>query len=62
MMHFLAIQKALSPDEAALAKEVAKAFSPAELNAWIADLSKLSVPEAVAKIRAIVARGAAGAS
>ena len=62
MMHFLAIQKALSPDEAALAKEVAKAFSPAELNAWIADLSKLSVPEAVAKIRAIVARGAAGAA
>ncbi|MCE9574531.1 MAG: hypothetical protein K8W52_15390 [Deltaproteobacteria bacterium] len=62
MMHFLAIQKALSPDEAALAKEVAKAFSPAELNAWIADLSKLTVPEAVAKIRAIVARGAAGAA
>ena len=58
MMHFLAIQKALSPEEAALAKEVAKAFTPAELNAWIADLSKLTVPEAVAKIRAIVSRGA----
>ena len=56
MMHFLAIQKALSPEEAALAKEVAKGFTPAELNAWIAELSKVSIADAVARIRAITSK------
>ncbi len=51
MAHFIAIQQALTPKEAALAREVAKSFSPAELRAWFAELSKLSVPDAVAAIR-----------
>ncbi|MCE9576287.1 MAG: hypothetical protein K8W52_24270 [Deltaproteobacteria bacterium] len=62
MMHFLAIQKALPAEEAALAKEVAKGLTPAELNAWIGELAPLSVPDAVARIRSIIAKlGPAGA-
>ena len=61
MMHFLAIQKALTAEEAALAKEVAKGLSPAGLNAWIGELAPLSVPDAVARIRGIIAKvGPAG--
>ncbi len=56
MVHFLAIQQALSPEEAALAKEVAKGLAPAELNAWIADLAARSIPDAVATIRAITSK------
>lgn len=54
MAHFIAIQSALSPEESELAREVAAQLSPAELRAWFDDLSKLSVDEAVAKIRKIV--------
>lgn len=62
MMHFLAIQKALTAEEAALAKEVAKGLTPAELNAWIGELAPLSVLDAVARIRSIIAKlGPAGA-
>jgi hypothetical protein len=51
MGHFLAIQSALTPDEAALAREVASTLSPRELRAWLAELGPLSVPDAVAVIR-----------
>ena len=54
MTHFIAIQSALTPDEAALARQVAAELSPAEMRAWIDELSALSVPDAVAKIRAII--------
>ena len=54
MAHFIAIQSALSPDEAALAREVAAQLSPAELRAWFDDIGKLSVDEAVTKIRKVV--------
>jgi hypothetical protein len=56
MMHFLAIQKALTAEEAALAKEVAKGLTPAELHTWVGELTPLSVPDAVARIRAIIAK------
>jgi hypothetical protein len=54
MAHFIAIQSALTPEEAAIAREVAKDLSPAELRAWFAELAGLSVPDAVAKIRSII--------
>lgn len=55
MTHFIAIQSALKPDEAALAREVASNLSPTELRAWFDELSKLSVPQAVQKIRVLIA-------
>jgi hypothetical protein len=54
MTHFIAIQSALAPAEAALARQVAAELSPAELRAWIDELSALSVPDAVAKVRAML--------
>lgn len=55
MQHFIAIQSALRPDEAAMAREVASTLGPAELRAWFDELSKLSVPQAVQKIRVLIA-------
>jgi len=55
MVHFVAIQSALMPEEAALARDVASNLSPAELRAWFDELSKLSVPQAVQKIRVLIA-------
>lgn len=54
MSHFITIQSALTPAEAALARQVAAELSPSEMRAWIAELSALSVPDAVAKIRAFI--------
>ena len=59
MAHFFAIQNALAPAEAALAREVAKDLSPLELRTWLAELSAKSVPEAVAAIREYLAPMAA---
>ena len=55
MAHFIAIQSALKPDEAAMAREVASNLPPGELRAWFDELSKLSVPQAVQKIRVLIA-------
>src|SRR5205085_11582786 len=55
MSHFIAVQSALKPEEAALAREVASTLGPAELRGWIEELSKLSVPQAVQKIRVLIA-------
>ena len=54
MSHFIAIQSALVPNEAALARQVAAELSPTELRAWFDELSALSVPDAVAKIRSML--------
>lgn len=54
MTHFIAIQSALAPAEAALARQVAAELSPAELRAWFDELSTLSVADAVAKIRSML--------
>lgn len=56
MAHFVAVQSALTPQEATLAREVAKRLSPAELRGWFDDLKKLSVADAVEKIRGLTAR------
>lgn len=54
MAHFVAVQSQLTPEEGAIAREVAKELSAAELRAWFDELSKLSVPDAVAKVRKLV--------
>jgi hypothetical protein len=59
MAHFIAIQAALKPAEAAMAREVAGELSPTELRAWFDELQKLSVADAVTKIRALIGKGAA---
>jgi hypothetical protein len=56
MAHLVAIQQALTIDERALAQALVSELKPAELRAWMAELAKLSVPAAVAKIRAILHR------
>ena len=43
------------PEEAALAREVASTLGPSELRGWFDELSKLSVPQAVQKIRVLIA-------
>jgi len=56
MVHFIAIQSALTPAEAALARQIGAELAPAELRGWIEELSALSVPDAVAKVRTIVSK------
>jgi hypothetical protein len=51
MTHFIAVQSGLAPDEAAIAREVVRELSAAELRAWFEELSRLSVLDAVAKVR-----------
>jgi hypothetical protein len=52
--HFVAIQGALTLQESMLARALAAELSSAERNRWLAELRTLSVPEAVARIRAIL--------
>jgi hypothetical protein len=54
MSHFIEIQSALTPLEGRLAREVAASLSPAEMRAWLVELSAMSVPDAVAKIRSFI--------
>jgi hypothetical protein len=54
MAHFIAIQAALKPDEAALARQVASDLTPVELHSWVQELGKLTVPQAVQKIRVLI--------
>ena len=56
MMHFVAIQSALTPQESQLAQAVAQELEPAQLRAWIEELTKLDIPSAVARIRDLLAR------
>lgn len=50
----MAIQGALTPQEGIFARALAAELSPAERHRWLAELGSLSVPEAVAKIRAVL--------
>ncbi|HTR55005.1 MAG TPA: hypothetical protein VMJ10_30175 [Kofleriaceae bacterium] len=54
MAKVVAIQAALAPEEAARARQLAAELSPAELRAWFEELSALSVPDAIAKIRSLI--------
>jgi hypothetical protein len=60
--HFLMILRALSMREAMYAQALAGELSHDELRAWIGELKQLSVPEAVAKIRAVLGTDADAAS
>ncbi|HWO21288.1 MAG TPA: hypothetical protein VNO30_21120 [Kofleriaceae bacterium] len=55
MAHFVAVQAMLTPEESALAREIAGALEPAALRAWFDDLSKREVAEAAYKIRSFIA-------
>jgi hypothetical protein len=52
--HIAAIQAALTPEEAALAREVAQDLAPEDLQTWFAELSTLSVAQAVARVRTML--------
>jgi hypothetical protein len=54
VMHFLAIQAALEPGESALTRAIAADLGPSELRAWFAELQRLEVVDAVARIRMLV--------
>jgi hypothetical protein len=54
MSHFIAIQSALTPAEAALARQIAGELSPTEMRTWFGELSAMSVSDAVAKIRTFI--------
>ena len=62
MAHVIAIQSALEPREVAYVQAVAKDLTPADLRAWFDELSKLSVPDAVARIRGLIAGKTTSAS
>jgi hypothetical protein len=57
--HFAAIQEALGAD-AELARRAASKLAPEQLTTWFADLAQLRVEDAVAKIRAEIAKSHAG--
>jgi hypothetical protein len=59
MMKIAAVQAALTQDEATLVRALAAELPSAELHALFGELSALTVPEAVAKIRTIIAPPAA---
>ena len=54
MAHFLAIQQALTPQERALAQGLASELAPGDLRAWMTELSAMSVPAAVERLRALL--------
>jgi hypothetical protein len=55
LAHFAAIQGALTFRESMLARALAAELTPADLRAWLGELRAMSVPEAVAKIRGVLA-------
>jgi hypothetical protein len=64
MAHLIAIQSALAPAEATLARQLIAELSPAEMRTWMTELSALSVTDAIAKVRSILksTRKSGGAS
>lgn len=51
MAHFSAIQSSLTFEENAMVQRVASALSAGEIRVWFVALSKLTVEDAVARIR-----------
>ena len=62
LAHFAAIQACLTPEERGLAQAVATELPPAEIRAWMAQLSELSVDEAVMLIRKTMSATKGGVS
>ncbi len=53
---FIEIQQALTPEEAALARRAAGNLSPAEIAAWLKQLSDVSLEDAIRMIRTHIAK------
>lgn len=53
--HFMAVRAMLMPEESALAGRIAKQLSAAEMRGLFDELAKLSVPDAVARVRQLLA-------
>jgi len=51
LLHFAAIQNALTPTERELAGAIAQELTPDQRAAWLGELKSLAVPDAVARIR-----------
>jgi len=64
MAHFLSIQSELTAEEAALARAAAAELSPHDLRAWFEQLSQMSIPDAVKRVRGLLAEslGSSGKS
>jgi hypothetical protein len=54
LAHFGAVVAALTQREQVYAQALAGELSPSDLRAWISELKELSVPDAVARIRAVL--------
>lgn len=54
MLHFAAIQQALTLEERAIAQGILSELSPDQIQTWLRELAPLSVAEAVDKIRPIL--------
>jgi hypothetical protein len=55
LAHFFSVQTMLRPEEALATSELAAGFSALELRAWLAELGKLNVAQAVQHVRVLVA-------
>lgn len=55
LAHFFSVQTMLRPEEALATSELAAGFSAAELRAWLSELGKLNVAQAVQHVRVLVA-------
>ena len=58
--HFVAIQEALGPQDAAFARAAAANLTPDQIQAWLAELGQLSIEDAVTRIRAEIAKAKLG--
>jgi hypothetical protein len=54
--HFVAIQEALGPEDAAFARTAAANLTPTDIETWLANLGQLSVEDAVKRIRSEIAK------
>jgi len=52
--HFMAIQSALTPEEAGFVHDIVMKLGAPELRAWFEELRKLSVPLAVKQLRVVI--------
>jgi hypothetical protein len=53
-VHLLAIYNWLKPDEKKIAELAVRRMSPEERNEWLAELSDMTVTEAVALVRSLI--------
>lgn len=60
--HFVAIQEALGPEDAEFARRAAGNLSREQLETWFGKLGQLSIEDAVAEIRAEIAKAKAGSA